>query len=261
MKKSLLDILFASDKRKNVLLLLKDGPQEMEFLLNNVNTLRQALLPQMKILKKYNLIYQINDTYGLTRIGKLIADEMYPFLNTIEMLDENSHYFVQHQVDIIPAPFLKRIHEIKGFTLVEPSHVNSHDLNMDHYVKALESKNVYFVFTFMHPTSPSILKHLVDNDIHVSLIFTKELVDKLLNEIYDTCKSHFAFKNASFYVYDKDITISSLTVIDSGFLLRLRGKDNEFSNKQITIYTPSGRKWGKDLFDYYLKDAKLITEL
>ncbi|KXS42568.1 hypothetical protein HWN40_08140 [Methanolobus zinderi] len=40
MKKSLLDVIFASDKRKKVLLLLQDSPQEMETLLELLDTRR-----------------------------------------------------------------------------------------------------------------------------------------------------------------------------------------------------------------------------
>ena len=46
MKKSLIDVLFMSEKRKRVLLLLQDGTKEMEDILKSLDTTRQALLPQ-----------------------------------------------------------------------------------------------------------------------------------------------------------------------------------------------------------------------
>ncbi|WP_342303730.1 transcriptional regulator FilR1 domain-containing protein [Methanolobus sp. ZRKC5] len=79
--------------------------------------------------------------------------------------------------------------------------------------------------------------------------------------MYDESKSALGLENVKIYTYEKDVEISSLTVCDTGFLLRLLSKDNEFSNKQVTCSSPEGRKWGKDLYDYYLKDAKLITEI
>lgn len=261
MKKSLLDVLFASEKRKNVILLLKDGPQEMSFLLDSINTSRQALLPQMKILKEHNLLYQSDDSYGLTSIGKLLVNEMKPFLDTIETLDKSSRYFTQHKLDAIPKHLLKRINEIRGLTLVKPGYVNSIELNADYLTDCLESKAVYFVYTFMHPGALSVLDQLVDKGIEVSIIFSKELISKLIDEMYDESKSALGLENVKIYVYEKGVEISSLTVCDKGFLLRLLSKDNEFSNKQITCSSPEGRKWGKDLYDYYLKDAELITEI
>ena len=52
MKKALLDVLYASDKRMRVLLLLKEEPKETQELLKFLDTTRQALLPQMKILEE-----------------------------------------------------------------------------------------------------------------------------------------------------------------------------------------------------------------
>lgn len=231
----------------------------MEFILSCLSTSRQALLPQMKILKERNLLYQSHDTYGLTSVGKLIADEMKPFLDTIETLDENSYYMTTHKTDGIPEPFLKRIREIKDFVLVEPSHVNSHELNRDHTAKALESKAVYFVSTYMHPNSLYILDELVKRGIDVSIIFSAELARKVFAENRELSQFYLKCDNVKFYTYEKKIAISNLTVTDTGFQLRLLFKDEGFSNKQVVCYNPEARKWGKDLYDYYMKDAKLVN--
>ena len=261
MKDEILDILFASEKRKKVLLLLRDGPQEMEFVLSSLNTSRQALLPQMKILKERSLIFQSDDTYGLTSVGKLIADEMQPFLDAIETLDENSHYLLTHKIDGIPEPFLKRICEIKDFFLIEPNHINSQELNRDHFAKALDSKAVYFVATYMHPYSSHILEELVKRYIDVSVILSEEFAQVLTNTMGDKFKDYLSCENVKFYTYKKQIKITNLTVVDTGFQLRLLYKDGGFSNKQVLCYSPEARQWGKDFFDYYLKDAEMITEI
>ncbi len=261
MKDELLDVLFTSEKRKNVILLLRDGPQEMDLILSSLGTSRQALLPQMKILKNRKLIYQSDDAYGLTNIGKIIADKMKPLLGLIETVDENSQYLKTHNLDGVPEPFLSRLHEIRDFVVVEPSHINSHQLNMGHFKEAIKSKAVYFVATYMHPESPLILERLVKNGICVSLILTEEFVRKLVTENCDVLKYYLTCDNLKIYTSKKEITISSLTVVDTGFQLRLLYKDGEFSNKQILCYNPQAHQWGKDLHDHYLKDAELITEI
>ncbi|AFV25201.1 hypothetical protein Mpsy_3002 [Methanolobus psychrophilus R15] len=87
MKKPLLDVIFASEKRKNFILLLKDGPQEMGYLLKSLDTNRQALLPQIRVLEEHHLVSHDRDTYELTTIGKLVVDRMTPVLYTIDALD------------------------------------------------------------------------------------------------------------------------------------------------------------------------------
>lgn len=73
MKKPLLGVIFESERRKKVLLLLQDGAKEMEYILSSFNTTRTALLPQMKILEEYHLISYYKDTYALNDTGKLMV--------------------------------------------------------------------------------------------------------------------------------------------------------------------------------------------
>ncbi|MDK2830852.1 MAG: hypothetical protein PWQ75_604 [Methanolobus sp.] len=261
MKKDLLDIIFASEKRKKVLLILHEETKEMPVILSILDTTRPALLPQMKILKESNLIYQSGDSYELTKIGKIVVDEMKPFLNTIDTLDANSRYLTTHKVSGIPEEFQKRISDIQGCQIVEPNIVNAHELNADHFKIGMASKAIYFVFTFMHPSCPWILQQLADNNIHLEIIFTTDLVDKLIEGWPDEFRHYIAYDNVKFYAYEKEVGISSLTVTDETTLLRLLFNNGEFSNKQVLSMTPQGRQWGKELFDYYLKDAKPITHI
>jgi predicted transcriptional regulator len=112
MKRPLLDVMFASEKRKDVLLLQQDGPKEMGSLLKYLNTSRQALLPQTKILEAHYLIQHEKDTYTLTHIGKLIIDEIAPAIGTIDVLNNNIDYWGTHNFNFIPPHLLNRIREL-----------------------------------------------------------------------------------------------------------------------------------------------------
>lgn len=107
MKKQLIDVVFASDKRKNVLLLLKDGPEKMEDLLNSLETSRQALLPQIRILEEHNLVADSNDVYGLTTIGKLVVEEMVPLLEKVRVFDNNIEFWGTHNLRAFRAIYWK----------------------------------------------------------------------------------------------------------------------------------------------------------
>jgi predicted transcriptional regulator len=99
--------LFASDKRKSVLMILKDGPHEMEYVLQSLHTTRQSLLPQINILADHHLVNYYNNTCELTLIGKLILDKMLPLVNTVEVLDIDIEYWGTHNLNFIPLPFTK----------------------------------------------------------------------------------------------------------------------------------------------------------
>ena len=91
--KPLLDVICKSEKRKGALLLLQDGAKEMEEILKSLDTNRQALLPQIRVLEEHYLVNHQNDVYKLTTIGKLLVDEMVPLLDIIEVLDIDIDYW------------------------------------------------------------------------------------------------------------------------------------------------------------------------
>lgn len=83
MSKQMIDVIFSSEKRKSILLMLQDGPEEMDFFLKSLDTTRQSLLPQIRVLEDHHLVFHYDDTYELTTIGKLIVDKMIPLVEQI----------------------------------------------------------------------------------------------------------------------------------------------------------------------------------
>ena len=55
MESSLLDVLFLSEKRKNLLLLLLDGPKTIEEIKNTLDVRSSPIMTQIKILMKQDL--------------------------------------------------------------------------------------------------------------------------------------------------------------------------------------------------------------
>ena len=61
MKLQLINLLLFSDKRRDFLLLLAEGPKSIDEALNSLQISRVALLPQIKKLKEEGLIVQEGD--------------------------------------------------------------------------------------------------------------------------------------------------------------------------------------------------------
>lgn len=162
MKKTLIDVMFASEKRKNMLLLLHEGPQEMETILKSLKTTRSALLPQAKILKEHSLVTQSGDVYELTTIGKLVVDGTKPLLETIDAFEHTKGYLASHKTEFIPPDLLRRINEIKDCKIIEPSLVNTYEINKDFIEKANESSSLSFIFTFVQPQFYQILSDFAE---------------------------------------------------------------------------------------------------
>ncbi|MDD4248513.1 MAG: ArsR family transcriptional regulator, partial [Methanosarcina sp.] len=58
MESSLLDVLFLSEKRKNLLLLLLDGPRTIEEIKNTLDVRSSPIMTQIKIMMKQDLIVE-----------------------------------------------------------------------------------------------------------------------------------------------------------------------------------------------------------
>ena len=73
MESSLLDVLFLSEKRKNLLLLLLDGPKNIEEIKNILDVRSSPIMTQIKILMKQDLIVENNRLYKLSSIGEILV--------------------------------------------------------------------------------------------------------------------------------------------------------------------------------------------
>jgi predicted transcriptional regulator len=95
----LIDIIFSCEERKNILLFLKSGPQEMEFILESLETSREALLPHMGILEDSFLVTGFDDIWELTVIGQLMVSKMIALLSTADVLDSGIDYWGTHSLE------------------------------------------------------------------------------------------------------------------------------------------------------------------
>jgi predicted transcriptional regulator len=260
MKKALLDVLFKSEKRKHVLLLLKDEARGMEDLLSSLNTTRQALLPQIKVLEENYLVSRDRDTYELTTIGKLIVDEMIPFLSTLEVLDDID-YWGTRKLDFIPPHLFKRINELQKCEIIRPSSVDVHDLNKTVMKTSYMSEFQRALCTFYHPDFPKFFSGLMQNNADVYLITTPEVFDKLRTERIADFEE--LLKNELFHFYVCSLKMDFLAIVFNNYHLLMRPlkSDGEIDSNHILCSNPPALEWANELFEYYLKESVLITEI
>ncbi|AFV24108.1 hypothetical protein Mpsy_1902 [Methanolobus psychrophilus R15] len=275
MTKPLLDVIFASEKRKNVLLLLQDGPKQMQFILKSLNTTRQNLLPQMSILKEHYLVNHYEDTYELTTIGKLVVDEMAPLISTVETFDVDIDYWGTHNVDSIPPHLLNRIKEIGKYDAICPSLSDMYNPpsaiyratkemyeEADTFNDATSKSSTYCGFsTFLYPNTDEIISNMLKNNTEFNFIIYEPLFERIQNEEYAYFKEFISNPLLHLYVYPAKPSLLSFALNDFHFLIRLLNNEGNYDNKYIFCSSESALKWGKELFEYYLKDSIPITEL
>lgn len=261
MRKPLLDVIFASGKRKDMLLLLQEGRMEMRDILSSLDTTRQALLPQAKLLEEHHLIAHQNDSYELTSIGEILVNEIIPLTDKAEVLGVNLDYWGTHDLDFIPPHLLDRIGDIRECTVTEPSLVDTYEVNRDFLEMAIKSSSLHFIFNFMHPSFPSIIDQFSDKDMDIYIIISKDMLEKLREDWYEVTERFIAGGKIRLFLHQKQMNLLSLSISDSCFVLRLLSKDGSFCNKQLACCTPRAHQWAGDLFDHYMRDSIPITKL
>ncbi|MGB3908425.1 MAG: winged helix-turn-helix domain-containing protein [Methanomethylovorans sp.] len=261
MKKSLLNVLFASDKRKEVLLLLQNGAQEMENILRFLDTTRQALLPQMKILEEHYLVFHYDDTYELTTIGKLIIDEVVPLLSIIEFFDNDIDYWGTHKIDFIPPNLLQNIEKLRKYKVIDPPFTDIYKLNDEILKTSPISKLHYGIVTYYHPLFCQFLSNMISNNVNVYMIMPQSAIHGFITENSVQLEKLMKSGLFHFFVYHGNLSFVGLACNDHYFMMRLLKSNGEYDTKYILSDDKEALKWGKKLFEHYLKDSAPITQI
>jgi len=261
MRKPLLDVLFMSEKRKNVLLMLKDGPEETQTLLYSLKTTRQALLPQLRILEDNKLIEHMDDSYQLTTVGRLVVEEMSTLVDTVGILDEDIAYWGERQLDFIPSDLLKRLRELDSCKVVIPEITELHEINKEFFETSKRSQQVTKVTTFLYPNFPRIYSEWIERDIKITLIISEELFEKIRRDYREEFLQYFNSGKIELFIYSGNLNFLSFGFNDHCAYFRLLRKTGEYDSKELLCCSSGAVKWCRELCDIYKERSNPVTEI
>lgn len=261
MKRSLLEIIFMSEKRKNLLLFLRNGPRRMEEILEVLDVTRHALLPQIKILSESSLVIKEKDVCRLSEIGELVVGDMLPLIGTLTVLEENYDYWTEHDLSSIPLPLLKRIRELGSCEIIEPELSDMFNLNKDIIAQAFGSGFVFGATAFLHPSYPSLLVDLVKNGIDVSIIMTENALEKHKIDHMQELKMFLNSGSGKLYLYPNDMKLASLFIAETFVMMCLFDRKGRYDRKDLIFRNDAAINWGKELFGFYLLSSHQIMEI
>lgn len=261
MRRSLLETIFMSEKRKNLLLLLRDGPREMGAILRTLDVTRHALLPQIKILSENGLVLKEKDICRLSEIGEIIVEDMIPLVGTLTVLENNYDYWTEHELGSIPLHLLRRIRELGCCKVIEPDLNNMFELNKDMVEQALKSKFVLGATAFLHPSYPSVFLDFVKNKINVSVIMTEDATEKLKADYRAELKLFLDCGKGKLYVYPDNMELASLFITEMFMMICLFDNKGRYDRKDLLFCNADAVHWGQELFEYYLLRSDQITEI
>lgn len=263
MKQSLLDVIFLSDKRKKLLLLLNDNPKNIDYIKTSLNVTSTSIMPQIKILKEKQLINYEHDTelYKLSDIGEIIVENLQPLLDTINVFEENLEYWASRDLSAIPDHLLKRIGELGHCTLIQPDLNHMFELPREVIDNMYKSNNIMAISSCFHPSYPSLFLEIAKKGIDISIILTVSTFEKLKNEFRKNTEEFLKMSNAELHISNGSIKLTAAAITDRFVFLCFFDKDQRFDLQYIMSFDESALKWGEELFQYYTNQSTPVTNL
>jgi predicted transcriptional regulator len=258
----LLELIFLSEKRKDLLLFLREGPKTIAEIKLHLNVGAVAILPQLKKLKEDCLVVKKGDVYSLSPIGIAVAGRMQPMINLLKLFGTQYDYWVNRKIECIPAPFLKRIGDLSKCTFSEPpDKTRLFEPHREFTENLAKSKQISGIASIFHPSYPSFFFNFTKMGMDISIVVTPQIYKRIKEEFEDILRESFKYKNGILYICRKEIEFSYV-VTDRFLSLSLPFSDGTYDHQRdILCFDPVALLWGEDLFAYYISMSDKVTEI
>ena len=263
MKISYLELIFSSEKRRETLLLLREGPKTIEEIGSSLQTSPITIYPQIKLLKEKRFLFKDkSQKYELTSIGWAVTEKMKSLVDTVETLECKDKFWNSHKLDGIPTHLLNRISDLKNSTFAKPldesSMFSSHPEFAENIAK---SEFVKGISPFLHPLYPRMFLYFAEKGIDISLIVTELVFQRMRTEFRSEVAKFLSLENTHIYVYDKEMLLSC-AVTNCFLSLGLFYKNGAYDHiNDLISFEPEALRWGEELYHFYENLSTEIKEI
>lgn len=256
--RGLLSVLTYSEKREALLFLLLNEPKTVAEIKSYFNVSSPEIIPRLKEMETKNLIFRENQYYFLTPVGKIVAQLFQPLVKTLHVLEDNEEFWMDHDVGAIPLQLLMKIGELGNTQRLECGIEEIYEPNKECLENILKSRKIKVVSPIVHPMYPDFFLPLAENGIDISILLTRNAIDKIRKENRDILTQILGFKNMDFYISDEDIRLACI-VTDVFFSICLFYKNGTFDSKtELISHDKSALLWGEELFNYFKDRSRKI---
>lgn len=250
MQPELIDVVFRSQKRRDLLLLLGEEPRTMEEIKIFLDVSPTAILPQIKRLTDSNLVIQKNGSYELTDMGGQVFKKVQSLVNVLTLL-EKDNYWIEHDLSGIPQYLLERIGDLKDCNLVktDPSQIFEPNTELLNFFSS--SRYLMAFSSFYRPEFLPLYSKLGRLDSEVTLIFTESVLEKILHNYERKIRKISSMQNTELFVCNDGVKLAELFVSDRGMVISLFDRNGRFYHDYMYCSEPQAMNWGRELFEFY----------
>lgn len=259
MRFSLLNTVWYSEKRKNILFLLKEGPRNIDQIKTSLNDSSRSLMPQIKQLLQKKLIIQNDTDYYLSHLGVIITDSMEPLLNIMRVIEENKNFWITRDLNLIPPDLFNRIGEIGHYFLIEPDLNRMFELSKEFQGNMLRSNKIFTCISYVHPQIPSFYLEIIEKQPSFSLYLTDVVLKKLTCDYNDDFKKISFSDNTKIYLIQEEMQIPTIAVTECFLYISFLNNEGRYDHRDIISFDKNALIWGQDLISYYDNKSIFLT--
>lgn len=254
MQHELIDVVFRSQKRRDLLLLLGEEPRTMEEIKTLLDVSPTAILPQIKRLTDSDLVIQKNGSYELTDMGDQVFKRVKSLVNVLILL-ERDNYWIEHDLSGIPPYLLNKIGDLKDCKLVEPDPSQIFEPSTE-LLEFFSSSRYLMVFSsFYRPEFLPLYTRLARLESDVTLIFTESVLEKIMQNYEKKIRKFTTLQNTELFVCNDGVKLAELMVSDRGMMVSLFDSNGRFYYDYMSCSESEAINWAKELFEFYKSTA------
>jgi len=256
--KRLIDVLFMSQKRRDLMLLLRDGGKTLEEIVDVLNVTPTGMLPQIKKLKEELLVLQDDKEYRLTPLAEVLVEKMQPLLDILEVIEEHKDFWQERDLSVLSPAFLERLNELKPYSLVNPDPDKIFETPAVFLENMEKSKNILYLSSIFHPVFPEKFLKTENSDAEITLIVTKRIYERLKSDFKKELKLYLNRDQKRLFVCADDVKIAMLTKTEHFMMADFFTWKGAYDQESIISFEPAPLKWAEDLILHYKEQAQEI---
>lgn len=253
----MVDIVWFSQKRTQILLSILEGPKTNEELAQELDLDIRALQLPIKELKESGLLIHENGTSFLSDLGRIISSSAKPAYQLTGLFQNNIEYWTSRHLTDIPRPFTRRLGELGKCELLKQDMNHMFQLPQQITLSASKTKHIISVLSFFYPEHLHMYNISVKEGNKISLVVTKGVYQTMMDNFEKLLNDIMIQGNTEIYCLTEDISPPSFTITDTALLISFFNKNKRYDHQDMLSNEKSALKWGMDLFNYYKDNASI----
>jgi len=252
MPMELIETIFLSEKRENLLLMLLNNPADIKTIDSTLAVTSSSILPQIKKLREVGFIDKNeNGAYELTSIGRLVVENMKPLSSMLKVFDVACEYWDKRDLTTIPDELLDNIGSLGNIQLIVPDLDHMYELQDDFLNNMQMSNKVSSVLSLYHPDNLDLFNKLDTAGVSMEIILTESVLERMLSDSEKEMEAFLSSKNTIILVCEDTIKPPSFSVTDNFIYMSLFNIQGRYDHHDIMSFEASALEWGIMLLEHY----------